>query len=98
MLGRTFSDTVDRWEMVLDSLEANNLKLSAKKTSCFPDSLDLLEWSKQGSFLIPGPHRQNTLLTAEKPRNIKELRSFLGTFHTFYKCHGKQNIILAPLT
>ena len=98
VLGRTFSDTVDRWERVLDRLEANNLKLSPKKTSCFPDSLDLLGWSKQGSFLIPDPHRKNTLLTAEKPSNIKELRSFLGTYHTFYKCHEKQNIILAPLT
>ena len=92
------SETVDRWERVLDRLEENNLKLSAKKTSCFPDSLDLLGWSKQGAFLVPDPHRQNTLLSARKPKTIKDLRSFLGTFHTFYKCHQKQNIILAPLT
>ena len=98
VLGRTFSDTVDRWERVLHNLQENNLKLSSKKTSCFPDKLDLLGWSKEGAFLVPDPHRKNTLLTAEKPTNIKELRSFLGTYHTFYKCHDKQNIILAPLT
>ena len=98
VLGRTLSDTVDRWQRVLDSLQENNLKLSPKKTSCFPDRLDLLGWSKEGAFLIPDPHRKNTLITAKKPTTIKELRSFLGTYHTFYKCHNKQNIILAPLT
>ena len=98
VMGNNRKETVDRWERVLDSLEKNNLKLSPKKTACFPNKLDLLGWSKEGPFLIPDPHRQNTLITANKPSNIKELRSYLGTYHTFYKCQAKQNNILAPLT
>ena len=47
VFGSTMAETVTRWERVLDSLQANNLKLSPKKTSCFPESLDLLGWSKQ---------------------------------------------------
>ena len=98
VLGQTQSETIDRWERVLTALEANNLKLSPKKTACFPNKLDLLGWTKQGKFLIPDPHRQNILLTCEKPENIKMLRSFLGSFHTFHKCHKKHNLILSPLT
>ena len=98
VLGHSYSETVDRWEQVLGLLEKNNLKLSPKKTACFPDRLDLLGWIKEGEFLVPDPHRQNTLLTASRPKTIKELRSFLGTYHTFYKCQEKQNTLLAPLT
>ena len=98
VLGHTQSETIDRWERVLIALEANNLKLSPKKTACFPTKLDLLGWTKQGKFLVPDPHRQNTLLTCEKPENIKMLRSFLGSFHTFHKCHKKHTRLLSPLT
>ena len=98
VMGNSYAETVDRWERVLKNLEDNNLKLSPKKTSCFSEKMDLLGWTKQGLFLVPDPHRQNTLLTVTRPANIKELRSFLGTYHTFYKCQAKQNTILAPLT
>ena len=73
VMGRTYSEAVDRWERVLDTLEANNLKLTGKKTACFPQRLDLFGWTKEGRFLIPDPHRQNTLLTAKLPRTVKEL-------------------------
>ena len=98
VMGHTYKETVARWEKVLDCLGNNNLKLSPKKTACFPDKLDLLGWTKEGKFLIPDPHRQNTLITAPKPTNIREMRSFLGTYHTFYKSQPKQNMLLAPLT
>ena len=98
VLGHTQAETVDRWERALAALEKNNLKLKPKKTSCFPEELDLLGWTKVGKFLIPDPHRKNTLLTAQRPNTVKELRSFLGSYHTFYKCQAKQNTLLSPLT
>jgi hypothetical protein len=42
VMGRTYGEAVDRWEEALHSLERNNLKLSPKKTACFPNKLDLL--------------------------------------------------------
>ena len=98
IMGDTYKETVDRWEHALDCLEKNNLKLSPKKTACFPDRLDLLGWIKEGKLLLPDPHRQNILLTAPRPSTVTEMRSFLGTYHTFYKCQPKQNMILSPLT
>ena len=88
---------VDRWDKVLQELSKNNIKLSAKKTFVFPEELDLLGWSKKGQFLIPDPHRQNVLATAELPRTVKQLRSYLGTYEMFYKCKENINQILKEL-
>ena len=98
IMGNTEVETINRWERVLQALEENNLKLSPKKTACFPNKLDLLGWTKEGKFLIPDPHRQNTLLTCGRPDTIKQLRSFLGSYHTFYKCQERHNMLLSPLT
>ena len=98
IMGHSREETISRWERVLQALEDNNLKLSHKKTSCFPQRLDLLGWIKEGKFLLSDPDRQNILLSCTKPTTIKELRSFLGSYHTFYKCHKQHNMILSPLT
>ena len=79
VFGHSFRDTIDNWASVLDTLNINNLKLSPRKTFCFPESLELLGWIKKGKYLYPDPHRQNTLITASLPRTVKELRSFLGS-------------------
>ena len=96
--GDTEKEAVQRWEWVLEQLNNNNIKLSAKKTSCFPDRLDLMGWIKEGDYLIPSPHRQNTLLTTVLPSTFGDLRSYLGTWHTLYKCKKGQHTILSPLT
>ena len=69
----------------MEAMQKNNIKLSAKKTSCFPANLDLLGWTKRGKFLIPDPHRQNCVSLAPLPNTAKQLRSFIGSFRTFQK-------------
>ena len=83
--GNTMEITIARWKIVLDKLWQNNLKLSPRKTSCFPASLDLLGWSKQGKFLVPDEHRQNTLSNADLPRTAHDLRSYIGGYRRFFK-------------
>ena len=97
ILGHSLQETVEHWKNVLDTLQKNNLKLSPKKTYCFPSRLDLLGWTKQGKFLIPDIHRQNCLLTASRPNTVKELRSFLGSYRTFYRCKKDISFILRDL-
>ena len=46
IMGHTQDETVKRWQIVLELMSANNLKLSAKKTACFPTKLDLLGRTK----------------------------------------------------
>ena len=94
VMGHSFKETVENWKIVLDLLEKNNIKLSPKKTACFPDILDLLGWTKQGKYLIPDPHRQNVIANAPLPGNVKALRSYLGAYRTFFRCkQGMSNLL-----
>ena len=97
VMAHTMEQAVENWKQVLDLLLKNNLKLSPKKTSCFPAKLDLLGWTKEGKFLVPDVHRQNCLEKAERPSTVKELRSFLGSYRTFYRCKDGIAFILGNL-
>ena len=97
VLGNTYEETVQRWQMVLDLMSMNNLKLSARKTACFPTELDLLGWKKRGDKLIPDPHRQNRLAACSLPLTVKQLRSYLGGYRTFYRCKENMAEILKDM-
>ena len=97
VLGDTQAETIERWQQVLTLMKENNLKLSPKKTSCFPKKLDLLGWTKEGKFLVPDPHRQNCVAVAELPKTVKQLRSYLGSYRTFQKCKENTSEILREL-
>ena len=97
VMGHSLEQTVKNWQQVLDILKMNNLKLSPKKTFCFPEKLDLLGWTKEGKYLVPDEHRQNCLEKAKKPSTVKELRSFLGSYRTFYRCKKDISFLLSKL-
>ena len=94
ILGHTAEETIERWKVALDALQRNNLKLSPKKTLCFPKKLDLLGWTKEGKFLLPDKHRQQCLSIAEIPKTAKQLRSFIGGYRQFQKCQPNTAFIL----
>ena len=97
VMGHTQDITVSRWQLVLEAMTSSNLKLSPKKTSCFPPKLDLLGWHKEGKLLTPDPHRQNCVSITELPRTAKQLRSFIGSYRTFQRCQENTAFILKDL-
>ena len=97
VIGDDIDTTVERWRQVLETLNENNLKISADKTFCFPDELELLGWIKHGRSLLPDPHRHNALKTTPRPETTKQLRSYLGAYRTFQKCKPKIHEILGDL-
>ena len=97
VLGHSYKETVARWQLVLQLLAANNLKLSPSKTACFPPKLDLLGWTKEGKMLVPDPHRQNRLAQSPLPNTVEQLRSYLGGYRTFYRCKADMSMILREL-
>ena len=97
VLGHSQEETINRWQWVLERMDENNLKLSPKKTSCFPLKLDLLGWTKQGKYLVPDKHRQNCVAIAELPKTAKQLRSYIGSYRTFQKCKENTAFILKDL-
>ena len=97
VMGHSFQEAVNHWRIVLELLKRNNIKLSAKKTACFPEKLDLLGWTKQGKYLVPDLHRQNVIANAPLPNTVKALRSYLGAFRTFFRCKKQMSSILKDL-
>ena len=97
IMGNSYKETVDRWQIVLQLMKANNLKLSAHKTACFPEKLDLLGWTKQGKLLVPDPHRQNRLAVASLPATVEQLRSYRGGYRTYYRCKADMSMILREM-
>ena len=97
VMGHTMEETVKHWKLVLHLLSANNLKLSPKKTACFPEKLDLLGWTKEGKLLVPDNHRQNVIANAPLPDTVKNLRSYLGAYRTFFRCKKDMSNILRDL-
>ena len=97
VLGHSYKETVARWQIVLQLLASNNLKLSPNKTACFPPRLDLLGWTKEGKMLVPDPHRQNRLAKCPLPNTVEQLRSYLGGYCTFYRCKADMSMILREL-
>ena len=97
VMGHSFQEAVNNWKIVLDLLRRSNIKLSPKKTACFPEKLDLLGWSKEGKYLIPDSHRQNVLALAPLPMTVKALRSYLGAYRTFFRCKKQMSSILKGL-
>ena len=97
VLGHSYKETVARWQIVLQLLAANNLKLTPSKIACFPPKLDLLGWTKEGKMLVPDPHRQNRLAQSPLPNTVEQLRSYLGGYRTFYRCKADMSMILREL-
>ena len=97
IMGHSMEQTVKHWQIVLQLLSANNIKLSPKKTSCFPEKLDLLGWTKQGKYLVPDTHRQNVLAKAPLPVTVRQLRSYLGGYRTFFRCKSEMAQTLKDL-
>ena len=95
--GNEMEATIDRWKYVLDKLAQNNLKLSPKKTACFPSTLDLLGWTKCGRFLVPDKHRQSALSKADLPRTAHDLRSYIGGYRRFFKAQEEMSQNLQEL-
>ena len=97
VMGHNYDETVQHWQQVLELLATNNIKLSPKKTACFPKKLDLLGWTKEGKFLVPDPHRQNVIANSPLPVSVKDLRSYLGAYRTFFRCKKEMSNILKDL-
>ena len=97
VLGNDYETQLENWTRTLQACRDNNIKLSPHKTQVFPDKLKLLGWTKQGKYLCPDEHRQNTLIQAELPKTVRDLRSFLGSYNTFYKAKANLSLLLHNL-
>ena len=97
ILANSQDTAIHRWSLVLKTLAENNLKCSPKKTFVLTERMELLGWIKEGRKLIPDPHRQQAILHVPLPRTVKQLRSYIGAYRTFYEAKPKLAHLMDPL-
>ena len=85
------------WERVLHLLSINNLRLSPSKTVCCPVTTDVLGWQWKQGTLSATPHRLNTLSACQRPKTVKGLRSFIGSYKFLSKVLPRHSDVLDPL-
>ena len=78
--GATPEEALENWRLVLQALDQCDLRLSASKTVICPRSVTILGWVWSDGQLSASPHRISTLASAELPRTVKNLRSFIGAY------------------
>jgi len=91
-------EAYERLERVLRILEENNLTLNLTKCRFFQRKIDYLGREISSEGVRPGMHKVEAVLNTADPRNIKQVRQFLGLAGYFRKFipHFAQRT--APLT
>ena len=78
--GATPGEALETWRLVLQALDRCDLHLSPSKTVICPCSVTILGWVWSDGQLSASPHRIPTPTSAEPPRTVKNLRSFIGAY------------------
>jgi len=71
-------EAYEKLERVLKILESNNLTLNLTKCRFFQRKIDYLGREISSEGVRPGTHKVETVLKTADPRNIKQVRQFLG--------------------
>ena len=95
--GKTVMEALENWKLILQACAKNNIKIDPKKTKILSNNIHLLGWIKKNDSLHPDPHRILAIQKAEFPNTVSDMRSYLGTYKTFFKSMENMAQILHPL-
>ena len=83
--GIDFEDCKKNLYLVLDRLSKANIKVNLSKCNFFVDSLPYLGHVISDKGLMPCPEKVETIRAAQPPRNVSELKAFLGLLNFYGK-------------
>ncbi|XP_062698523.1 uncharacterized protein K02A2.6-like [Aedes albopictus] len=82
---KTFRECLDKVVQVLERLAAANISVNFKKCKFFVDSLQYLGHLITDEGLLPSPEKLSTIKDAKVPRNVTELKAYLGLVNYYNK-------------
>lgn len=91
------SSLYTNWQRVLEIFKNNNLRLSASKTVLAARTTTVLGWIWSGGDISVSPHKVNPLSTAECPKTVKGLRSWIGAYKQLKSCISQYSSLLSDL-
>jgi len=75
---RTFEEHVDRLQQVISRIHLNGLKFNPEKCFLFQRRIKFLGFEVSGQGVAPDALKVDTILSWPRPRDLTELRSWLG--------------------
>eukprot|EP00804_Cyclotella_cryptica_P026364 CCRYP_007678-RA/>CCRYP_007678-RA protein AED:0.40 eAED:0.40 QI:0/0/0/1/0/0/2/0/256 len=84
--------------MVLTRLREAGLRINARKSSFCTFETEYLGYTLTRTGIKPQQNKVQAILTISSPKNVKDLRKFLGMVQYFRDLWARHSKVLAPLT
>ena len=94
----TFEDHLRKVEVVLIKLKKANLRCNAPKCGFALHEIEYLGYKLTRDGIAPQPEKVSAILALTPPKNVKELRRFLGMVQYYRDVWHKRSHLVAPLT
>jgi len=94
---RTFSDHLEKLELVLRRLQRAGLKVKITKSFFARSQLECLGYWITRNRIKPVYDKVKAIMKIAEPKNRKELRSFIGVVNYYRDMWIRQSHVLAPL-
>ena len=96
--GVSLEDHLELLRGVFEAFRKANLKLNIKKCMFVQDSVEFLGFTVDKDGIRPSSEKVRAVLDYEKPRNVEELRRFVGLISYYRRFISGAMDIIAPLT
>ena len=94
----SLEDHLEKLSMVLTRLQEAGLRINADKSNFCTLETEYLGYILTRDGIKPQPNKVQAMLALAPPRNVKELRRFLGMVQYYRDLWARRSDMLAPLT
>jgi transposase InsO family protein len=98
VFGKTFKETLENFEEVLGRLQGADLKLKPSKCSLFRREVEFLGHRVSGEGIKTDPSKCDRVANWPQPKQLEDVRSFLGLAGYYRRFVPNYSHIASPLT